>query len=30
VPADGGRRVVFVFCKPFGVEVARAILGDVQ
>jgi hypothetical protein len=27
--ADTGRRVVFVYCKPFGVEVARAILGGV-
>ncbi|HUS64990.1 MAG TPA: hypothetical protein VMZ28_10630 [Kofleriaceae bacterium] len=23
---DGGRRNLFVFCKPFGVEVARAVL----
>jgi hypothetical protein len=23
---DGGRRVVFVFCRPYGVEVARAAL----
>ncbi len=23
---DGGRRSAFVFCKPFGVEVARALL----
>jgi hypothetical protein len=30
VPGDDGRRVAFVFCKPFGVEVARAILTDVQ
>lgn len=26
VGGDGGARVAFIFCKPFGVEVARALL----
>jgi len=25
---DGGRRIAFVFCKPFGVEVARTLLSQ--
>ena len=27
---DDGRRVAWVFCKPYGVEVARAVLTEVQ
>jgi hypothetical protein len=27
---DDGRRVAWVFCKPFGVEVARAVMAEVQ
>jgi hypothetical protein len=27
---DDGRRVAWVFCKPYGVEVARALLSEVE